>query len=111
VRDPVLMFCAPTLLMGATEGVGFNFHVLPSRTYFRRYQGRRVPFLCFALPVPFWAVPRASTLIFIFHAPRLIYGGTEGVGVLFLCFSLPDSYPEVPRASGIVFRSQIPFRW
>jgi hypothetical protein len=37
---PVIMFCAPGLIFGGTEGVGCGFHVLPSRTRFRRYRGR-----------------------------------------------------------------------
>jgi hypothetical protein len=34
---PVLMFCAPRLIFDGTEGVGSRFHVLHSRTSFRRY--------------------------------------------------------------------------
>jgi hypothetical protein len=47
---PVFMFCPPGLFLGGTEGAGFGFHVLRSRTRFRRYRGRQVPFACFALP-------------------------------------------------------------
>jgi ABC-type sulfate transport system permease subunit len=32
----VLMFCAPELVFGGTEGVVSRFHVLRSRTHFRR---------------------------------------------------------------------------
>jgi hypothetical protein len=32
-----LMFCTPRLIFGSTEGTGSNFHVLRSRTHFRRY--------------------------------------------------------------------------
>jgi hypothetical protein len=35
--DPVLMFCAPGLIFGCAKCVGFRFHVLCSRTRFRRY--------------------------------------------------------------------------
>jgi hypothetical protein len=41
---PVLMFCAPRLVFDGTEGVGSHFHVLRSRTRFRRYRGCRVLF-------------------------------------------------------------------
>jgi hypothetical protein len=41
---PVFMICAPGLVFGGTEGVVSRFHVLRSRTHFRRYRGRRVPF-------------------------------------------------------------------
>jgi hypothetical protein len=34
---PVLMFCAPRLIFDGIEGVGSRFHVLHSRTSFRRY--------------------------------------------------------------------------
>jgi hypothetical protein len=135
------MFCAPGIIFGGTEGVGFlfvfcalglvfsvtegvlsRFHVLRVRTHFRRYRGRRVPFSCFARPCWFSAVPRASGPIFMYCAPVVIFGGTEGVGsryhVLrartrfrrcrgrrdpFSCFSRPDSFSAVPRTSGPVF--------
>jgi hypothetical protein len=48
-----LMFCATRLVFGGTEGVGSRFHVLRSRTRFRLYRGRRVPFSCSALPDSF----------------------------------------------------------
>jgi hypothetical protein len=47
---PIFMFCGPGLVFGGTEGVGSRFEVLRTRTYFRRYLGRRVPFSSFALP-------------------------------------------------------------
>jgi hypothetical protein len=56
---PVVMFCAPTLVFGGTEGVGYRFHVLCYQTHFRRYLVRRIPFSCFARPDPFSAVSRA----------------------------------------------------
>jgi hypothetical protein len=43
------MFCTSRLIFGGTESVGSRFHVLRVRTHFRRYQGRRVSFSCFAL--------------------------------------------------------------
>jgi hypothetical protein len=118
----VFMFCASGLVFGGTEGVRSRFHVLRSRICFRRYQGRRVPFLSFALPDSFSAVPRASAPVFMFCAPGLVFDSTEGIGsnfhvfrprprfrrkrgcrVPFSCFALPESFPAVPRASGLVF--------
>jgi hypothetical protein len=138
---PVFMFCAPDLVFDGTEGVGSRFLILRSpthfwryrgcqvpfscfraQTYLRRYRGHRVPFSCFALPGTFSAVRRASVLIFMFCAPGLIFGGTEGVRssfhilrsrarfrryrghwVPFSYFALPESFSAVPRASSLVF--------
>jgi hypothetical protein len=119
---PVFMFCAPGLAFGGFEGVVSRFHILCSRTRFGRYRGRRASFSCFALPDSFLAVPRASGPVFMFCAPALIIGETEGVGshfhvlryrtrfgrycgrrVPFSCFALADSFSIVPRASGPVF--------
>jgi hypothetical protein len=119
---PVFMFCAPGLIFGCTVGVGSLFHVMRARTRFWRYRGRRNSFLCFALPDSFSAVPRAFDPVFMFCAPGLVFGGTEGVGsrfhvlrartrfrryrgrrVPFSCFARPDSFSTVPRASGPVF--------
>jgi hypothetical protein len=99
----VFMLCGPGLIFGGSEGVGSRFHVLRSRTRFRRYRGRRVPFSCFALSNLFSAVPRASGTVFLFCAPglvvavprasdpvfmfcvpELVLGGTEGDGYRFL---------------------------
>jgi hypothetical protein len=96
------MFCALGLVFGGTEGVGYRFHVLRSRTHFRRYRGRRVPFSCFALldsltevprasgpllmfcaPGLFSAVPRASGPVFMFCALGLVFGGAECIGSRF----------------------------
>jgi hypothetical protein len=60
-----------------------RFHVLRALTYFRRYLGRRVSFSCFASPDSFSAVPRASSAVFMFCVPVLIFGGTKGVGSRF----------------------------
>jgi hypothetical protein len=130
---PVFKFYAPGLFFGGTEGVGSRFHVLRARTRFRRYRGHRLPFSCFVLLDSFSAVPRASGPVFMFCAPRLVFGGTEGVGsrfhvlrsrthfrwyrgclFLFLCFALPDSFSEVPSPSVPVFMFCAPrsrFRW
>jgi hypothetical protein len=134
------MFCALGLIFGSTEGVGSRFHVLRaelifsgtddvrsrfhvlrSRTRFRRCGRRRGPFSCFALPDSFPEV-RALGPVFMFCAPVLIFGGTEGVGscfhvlrsrtrfqcyggrlVPFSCFASQYSFSAVPRASAPVF--------
>jgi hypothetical protein len=83
----VFMFCAPVLVFGGTEGVPSHFHVFRSRTYFRRYQGRRVPFSYFARPDSFSAVPRASDPVFLFCALGLIFDGTVGVRSRFHVFT------------------------
>jgi hypothetical protein len=119
---PVSMFCAPGLIFGNTEGVGSRFHILRSRTYSRRYRGRRVPFSCFACPDSFSALPRVSVPFLMFCAPEIIFGGIEGVGsrfhilrsltyfrryrgrrVTFSCFARSNSFSAVPRVSGPVF--------
>jgi hypothetical protein len=113
---PVYMFCALILFSGNTEGVESCFHVLLSRTHFRRYRGRLVPFSCFALPDPFLAVPTALVPVFMFCAPGPIWGGTDGFRSLFhvlrsltnfrwyrgrrvsfSCFALPDPFSAVSR--------------
>jgi hypothetical protein len=118
----VIMFCAPGLVFCGKEGVGSRFHVLCSRTRFRRCGVPRVPFSCFALSDSFSAVTRVSGPIFMFCAPGLIFCGSEGVGsrfhvlrsrtrfrrfrgrhVPFSCFAHPDSFSVVKRASGPVF--------
>jgi hypothetical protein len=81
--DPLFMFCAPGLIFGGTEGAGPFFHVLRSRTSFRRFRGRQVPFSCFALPHSFPAVLRLSGPFFMFCAPELIFDATEGVSSRF----------------------------
>jgi hypothetical protein len=77
------MFCASGLVFGGSEVVGSCFHVLRSRTRFRRFRGRRVQFSCFALPDSFFAIPRASGPVFMFCVPVLVFGGAEGVGSSF----------------------------
>jgi hypothetical protein len=140
LSGPVFKFYAPGLLSGGTEGTGSRFHVLRSQTCFGRYRGRRVsftflrsrtlfgcyqgrcvPFSYFAHPESFSMVPMASAPVFMFCAPRLFLGVTEGVGarfqvlrsqtrfwryrgrrVPFSCFALPDTFLTVPTASGPV---------
>jgi hypothetical protein len=83
LSGPVFLFCVPGLGFGGTEVVGTCFHVLCVHTRFWLYRGRKDPFLCFALPVSFSAVPRALGPVFMFCAPGLIFEGTEGVGSRF----------------------------
>jgi hypothetical protein len=90
--NPVLMFPAPGHVFGRTESVGSLFHVLRSRNHFRRYRGRRVPISCFTLPNSFLTVSRASGPYFMFCAPRLIFGGIEGIGSHF--YVLHSRTPE-----------------
>jgi hypothetical protein len=119
---PVLMFFSPGLDFGGAECVGSRFHVLRYRTHFQRYPGRRVPFSCFARSDSFSAVPRASGPVFMFCAPELVFGGTEGVRSHFLilcswtrfrrcrvrrvhfsCSARPDSFSAILRTSGTIF--------
>jgi hypothetical protein len=121
---PVIMFCTPGLIFGGTESVPSRFYVVRSRTCFRRYRGRRVPFhvlrsrthfrwyrgrwvpfSCFMLPESFSAVPGALGPIFLFCALGLVFGGSEGVGSRFrvLCFVRPDSFSVVPRVPDPLF--------
>jgi hypothetical protein len=77
------MFCELRLIFDDTEGVGSRFHVLRSRSRFRRFRGRRVRFSCFARSDSFSTEPRVSDPVFMFCAPGLVFGGTEGIGSLF----------------------------
>jgi hypothetical protein len=116
------MFCAPVLVFKGYRDVGSRFHVLRSQIPFRLYRGRRVAFSCIARPDLFLAAPRASGPVFMFCAPGLVFGSTEGVGsrfhvlsartrfrryrwrqIPFTCFARPDSFSTVPRALGPVF--------
>jgi hypothetical protein len=137
----VFIFYAPEPIFGGTEGVRSRFHILRSQTHvdstegivsrfnvlhsmtrFWRYRRNRVQFSCYALPDTFSACPRAWGPVFLFCAPRLIFGGTEGVvsrfhvlrsrtrfqryrwrRVPFLFFANLDPFSAVPRASGPVF--------
>jgi hypothetical protein len=80
---PIFKFCALGLIFGGTEGVGSHFHVLRSRTHFRRCRVRRVTFSRFTCPDSFSVVPMVSGPIFMFCAPGIIFGGTEGLGSRF----------------------------
>jgi hypothetical protein len=119
---PVFMLCAPELVFGCTVRVRSRFHVLCSRTSFRRRRRRLVPFSCFAHPDSFSAVPMASGPVLMFCAPILFFSGIEGVRsrfhvlharthfgryrgcqVPFSFYARPDSFSSVPRASVPVF--------
>jgi hypothetical protein len=76
---PVFKFCAPIIVFGGAEDLGFRLHILRSRTHFRRYRGRRVPSSCFALLDSFSTLMRKSGPVFIFCARGPILGGTEVV--------------------------------
>jgi hypothetical protein len=78
------MFAAPGLIFGGTEGVGSRFHVLRSRTQFRRYRVRRVP-------------------VFLFCSPVMVFDGAEGFGFRIHVLRAPDSFSAVPSASGPIF--------
>jgi hypothetical protein len=106
------MFCAPGLDFGGTEGVGFRFHVLRSRTRFRRYRGRRVPFSCFALLDSISTVSMTSGPRFLFCAPGLIFDGTEGAGSRFLILRSRPVFSGIERIGSHfhVFRSHTHFR-
>jgi hypothetical protein len=106
------MFCVPGLIFDGTERVRSCFHVLRSRTCFLQYRGRQVSFSCFARPDSFSALPRASSTVFMFCVPSLVFGGTEGVGSRFhvLCAGLIFGETEVVRFSFHVLRSRTRFR-
>jgi hypothetical protein len=122
VSGLIFLLCAPRLIFGDIEVVGSCFHVMRTRTCFRRLRGRRVPFSCYARPDSFSAVPRASGPVFMFCARGLVFGGTVGVGsrfnvvrartrfrwyrgrrVPFSCYAPPDEFLAVTRATGPVF--------
>jgi hypothetical protein len=100
---PVFIFCAFRLIFGVTEGVGSRFHVLRSRTHFRRYRRRRVPFTCLALPDSFSAIPRVSCPVFFFGTPGVVFGNAEVVGTRFHVFFSQTHFQRVLRASCPVF--------
>jgi hypothetical protein len=119
---PVFMFYAPGLLFGGTEdvgcrfwgyppktrtsgteGVGSRFQVLRSRTPFRRYRGRRVPFSCSALPDLFPAGTVGVGSRFHVLRSRTRFRRYRERRVLFSCFALPYSFSTVPRAPRPVF--------
>jgi hypothetical protein len=48
----------------------------------------QVPFLCFALSNPFWAVPRALCFVFIFCASEIVLDSTKVPGQVFMFYAL-----------------------
>jgi hypothetical protein len=83
---------------------------------------RQVPFSCFALSNSFSTVPRVSGPVFMFYAPNLVLGGTEGAlsrfhvlrsssglglyrgrEVPFSCFLLPNLFWALSREPDPVF--------
>jgi hypothetical protein len=110
---PIFKFCAHGHIFGGTEGVGSHFHVSHSRTRFRRYRWRRVPFSCFVLPNPFWAVSRASGAVFTFCAPRLILTLPRASGPVFM-FCAPGLVFDGTEGVGSrlhILRYRTNFRW
>jgi hypothetical protein len=101
--SPVFMFCPPELDFSVNEGVGSRFHVLRSRTRFRRYGQRRITFSCFAHPDSFSVVSRASGPILMFKRSQTCFRLYRRHRVPFSCFARSDSFSAVPRASGHVF--------
>jgi hypothetical protein len=91
-------------VFGGSEAIGSRFHVLHSRTLFGRYRERRVPISCFAVPDSFKAIPRASSTIVKFCAPRHVFGGTLGVGTRFQVLRSGTYFFTVPMASGTIFK-------
>jgi hypothetical protein len=90
--SPVFIFCTSKLVFGGSEGIKCSFHVLRSRTCFRRYRGRRVQFSYCALPNSFSSVPSASSPVFMFFAPRLVFCETEDVRSSFHVFCFRMSF-------------------
>jgi hypothetical protein len=117
---PVFMFYALDLVWGCIEGVRSRFHVFCSRTCFGRYRGSLTLFSYFALSDSFWALLLGP--VFMFYAPDLVLGGTEGAlsrfhvlrsssglglyrgrRVPFSCFLLPNSFWALSREPGPIF--------
>jgi hypothetical protein len=111
---PVFIFCGSGLVFGGSLGVGSRFHVLGSRTRFRRYRRRQVLFSCFTRPESFSAILRTSRPVFMFLRARTrvpfkyfarpkSFRRYRGPHVPFSYFTRSDSFSAVPRASGPVF--------
>jgi len=118
---PVFTLCVPGRVFGVTECVGSRFHVLRTRTRFRRFRVHRVPLSRFAHPDTFLAFSRVSGPVFTFCAPGCVFGVADLVGsrfqvlrsrtrfrcyqarrVPFSRFTLPDVFSTVPSSSGPV---------
>jgi hypothetical protein len=109
---PIFMFCTLGHVFDGVEGVGSRFQVLRSRTRFRQCGGRRVLFSCFARPDTFSAVRRASGPVFMFCAPGLVFGGSEGVGSHFYVLRSRTRFRRYRRCRFPLscFRSRTRFR-
>jgi hypothetical protein len=113
------MFCAPGLVWAEQRASGPFFY---ARTHFRRYQGRIVPFSCFALLDSFSTVSKAPGPVLMLCVVGLVLRRTEGVGsrlhvlhsrtrfgryrerrVPSSCFARSVPFWAVSRASGPVF--------
>jgi hypothetical protein len=98
---PVFMFCALGIIFGGAEGVGSRFHVLPSRTCFRRYRGRRSRFHVFLARARFRRYRGVPSRLDVLCS-RTRFRRYRGRRVSFLCFVLPNSFSAVSRVSGPV---------
>jgi hypothetical protein len=102
------MFCSHGLIFGGTEGVGSHFHVLRSRTRFRRYRGRQVLFSCFSLPDSFSPGTEGVRSRFDVLPARTHFRRYRGRRIPFSCFAHTNSFSAVPRASGPIFMFDVP---
>jgi hypothetical protein len=78
-RVPFSCIARPDSFLAVLRASGPVF-IFCAWTHFWQYRGRWIPFSCFALPDSFSAVSSASGPVLMFCAPRLVFGGTEGVG-------------------------------
>jgi hypothetical protein len=99
----VFMFCAPRHVSRGTEGIRSRFHVLISRTHFRRYGGSRVPFSCFVRQDSFFSGTEGIRFRFLFLRSRARFRQNRGCRLPFLSFAFPDSFSAIPMASSPIF--------
>jgi hypothetical protein len=93
-RVPFSYFALPGTVSVVMRASGLDFIFLRSRTRFRQYRGRRVPFSCFALPNSSSAVLRSTCPVFLFCAPRHVYGGSEAVESNFQALCSRSRFPR-----------------
>jgi hypothetical protein len=105
----VFKFCAPVHIFGGTEVDGSRCNVLRAQTRFRRARVRLVPFSCFVRPNSFSAVPRATGLVFMFCAPRHVFGVTAGIGSRFQILRSRTCF-QILRSLFHVLLARTPFR-
>jgi hypothetical protein len=96
---PIFMVCAPGLVFGGFKGVVSGFHVLLSRTHFRRYRRRRVSFLCFALLGLVFGGTVGACYRFHILCARTHFRRYLGHRVPFSYFARTNSFSAVSRAS------------